>query len=133
MPYNWAAMHVLPTRDSGALFLASFMNKTTGIRVIKMDKNGNVEIPENLSYKFRVSDYNIYPNPANTKLNITKGEQIKYATLKIFDINGKNILTQKLSDKNTMINVSALPNGIYFYKILDNNNNLETGKIIIAH
>jgi N-acetylneuraminic acid mutarotase len=63
---------------------------------------------------------NIYPNPANTILNLNfKGQQTGLATLIIMDITGREISTYKLSINNHQIttNVSFLSSGMYFINI----------------
>lgn len=67
------------------------------------------------------SKFNIYPNPAADRLNITGNAAIEL--LQIFDMNGKQLIIQKNS--NT-VDVSALPTGVYFVKF----NNKETIKFI---
>jgi hypothetical protein len=54
--------------------------------------------------------YRIYPNPANDKLFFN--EEISY--IEVFDVNGKNL---KNAVNTSQLNISDLPNGIYFIRI----------------
>ena len=70
---------------------------------------------------FRISNINVYPNPATEQLNfelLTKIHKIK-----IFDIQGKLLIEKKNTNS---INVMELNNGMYFYQI----NNKMVGKFI---
>lgn len=77
----------------------------------------------------------IFPNPATYKLNLTvilqEGET---ATLTIYDITGKLILSDTFNSDNEAkeISVSALSEGMYIYKVNVNNENVKQGKLIIT-
>lgn len=74
----------------------------------------------------------VYPNPAADKIHIEAPGDF-HGTIKIYDLQGKNIIGQPISNGAT-IPVSELANGIYFYLITDNENVItETNKIVIAH
>ena len=55
----------------------------------------------------------LYPNPANDKLYISE-KNYAVNSMEIFDVNGKSI---KSITKNSSVDVSNLPNGIYFIRI----------------
>jgi len=58
------------------------------------------------------------PNPAIDKLLINYSETIKSATtVSVFNFQGEKIVSQKLSDIQTIMNVTNLPSGIYFIEI----------------
>ncbi len=69
---------------------------------------------------------NIYPNPFNSKIEISVEEDIK--EIKIFDILGKEILTNLQTTNQKIININQLENlktGLYIVKIIT-----VSGKII---
>ena len=70
----------------------------------------------------------IYPNPANTILNIANNYQLN--TYKIIDNSGKIIQTGNIS--NNQISISAIPNGMYYLQ-LESKTNRTTKKLLIAH
>jgi hypothetical protein len=74
----------------------------------------------------------IFPNPAPNQgyLNVvsaTDGE----AYFMLYDVLGKQVLTQKLEDVNVQIPLIGLSKGIYFFKIQDGDAYLGEGKVII--
>ncbi|MEM7550548.1 MAG: choice-of-anchor D domain-containing protein [Bacteroidota bacterium] len=64
-------------------------------------------------------DLTIYPNPSSQILNIQQQYLSKDAEWRIFNIEGKSMMSGPLSE-NTQINVSVLPAGIYNFVIEDN-------------
>ena len=70
---------------------------------------------------------NIYPNPAKNNIyisNIKENTQIK-----IYDINGKKLLENKISNKEK-IDISSLSKGVYQIKF-ENTNFYETRKLVV--
>ena len=63
------------------------------------------------------SSINIYPNPSDDIINI-EIENIKNATLEIYNLGGKLIFSKKLHSKLEKIDVSDFPDGIYIVKIM---------------
>lgn len=95
-----------------------------------------VQIPESLQYdtNFRYSiviGYNtglrqwqtsppmvVYPNPANTEVNIELGSAIKEdGIIRIMDLNGRVVRTEKLSAYQTKIQTADLSKGMYMLEV----------------
>jgi len=81
---------------------------------------------ETLSKKDLSQNINVYPNPVSNKLYIQKDVSVVAASL--YDINGKKI--KSLDGQKNEYDLSFLKNGIYFIKIMSENN-LFCTKIII--
>ncbi|MBX3165661.1 MAG: T9SS type A sorting domain-containing protein [Bacteroidetes bacterium] len=75
----------------------------------------------------------VYPNPANGMLNVESPLTPKGGTVTIFDVLGKNILSQQLELKNGKgeIDVSELMNGIYTLKFTDSKKRSAVKKLVI--
>jgi hypothetical protein len=75
----------------------------------------------------------VYPNPTSHSLYINqKNINSKYEDYEITDLQGRTKQSGKLSSL-TKIDVSMLPDGIYFFNIKIGNANLETYKITIIN
>ncbi|MFY9243418.1 MAG: T9SS-dependent M36 family metallopeptidase [Polaribacter sp.] len=62
--------------------------------------------------------FKVYPNPTNSYINISLVNEIKNATIAIYDINGRQVYFKKSDLKGTeIINTEILSNGIYILKI----------------
>lgn len=73
-----------------------------------------------------ISSFAIYPNPTSDKINIQGIRNIK--TIEIFSILGKKI---EISTTNlTTVDVRSLKNGIYFLKVIDDQNRSAIRKFI---
>lgn len=72
----------------------------------------------------REQKFNIFPNPASEKIQImngnTKGE------FKIYDIYGKIVLTEAITEPAQTINIIPLKPGIYIWKMGD-----RKGKMVV--
>jgi hypothetical protein len=56
--------------------------------------------------------------------------QYKYSLFRLFDINGKLVITQNITGNSAIINTDFLPSGTYIYKITGENGLYESGKWI---
>jgi len=81
---------------------------------------------ETLSKKDLSQNINVYPNPVSNKLYIQKDVSVVAASL--YDINGKKI--KSLDGQKNEYDLSFLKNGIYFIKIITENNLFCTKSII---
>jgi len=68
-------------------------------------------VPISSTRKLNKSQINIYPNPANTIINIITNEKLSSVT--ILNQTGQTILKEQ---KNT-IDIAHLPSGIYFIQV----------------
>ncbi|MEO8086689.1 MAG: T9SS type A sorting domain-containing protein [Bacteroidota bacterium] len=70
----------------------------------------------------------IFPNPSNHNIKISSGETLDH--ISICNLQGENILNLTSDKKETSIDVSRLPKGIYFIKVIAAGNST-TQKLII--
>lgn len=70
----------------------------------------------------------IYPNPASTTLNVAGAES---ATVEIYDLLGKLLLTQNNITATESIQISALPTGTYLVKITQDGA-VKTDKLVVT-
>ena len=59
---------------------------------------------------------NLYPNPTSKYLNIGTSEETVVSFVEIIDIQGKLVMSTKVSGGSTEIDVSNLPAGNYIIK-----------------
>ena len=65
-------------------------------------------------------DVLVYPNPAVNVLNVTLNSNELF-DLTITDLNGKNILTESVSNMSNMVDISNLSSGMYLLRIANSN------------
>ena len=69
-----------------------------------------------------------YPNPGKDVLNIRTG--LQDARVEVYDMNGRMVYRQEMTENVTSINVEGWPSGAYVWKVFSGNNEAETGKWI---
>jgi len=74
----------------------------------------------------------VYPNPAKNSITFEFSEDINTnVQIIIYDIFGKEVIHRDFSQKKLFnMDISSLANGIYFYKIIKNNEILNNDKLI---
>jgi|JI8StandDraft_1071087.scaffolds.fasta_scaffold17232_2 hypothetical protein len=134
------------TPDKGFLLTGEYHNRFGQLSngawwqkaaLLKLDSNGcftpgcnatdniiNMKVPKNICM--------VYPNPANTYLQIECPKDFYGWGISILDIDGKEVL--KSQEAKHRISTSHLPNGIYSVQLTKKNQyHHETHKIIIKH
>ncbi|GEM_PF-1411760 len=74
------------------------------------------------------SRVNAYPNPGKDELNIRTA--LQNAHVEIYDLSGKLIHKQQITDNITPINTTSWPSGTYIWKVIANGKEAESGKWI---
>ncbi len=74
----------------------------------------------------------ISPNPFSNFTNITINDasELKKATLLIYNSYGTVVMTAPISKQTISITANQLSAGVYFFKIVDNNKTIQTGRLI---
>jgi len=73
----------------------------------------------------RANDINLYPNPANTNINIESANNY-IRSVTIYDATGKEVYSlENLNTQNQSIPVGSLPSGIYIVKLETDNGSYE--------
>jgi len=75
-----------------------------------------------------VHDAIVYPNPGSNYLKVRIAVQHKQSVFKLFDMNGRLVLTKNIEGKTAQINTTLLKTGTYVYTITNNNGLNEKGK-----
>jgi hypothetical protein len=74
---------------------------------------------------------NVYPNPTSNLITLEVGNyEINKLTYKLFDVNGKLLITNSIIGKKTNIPMDKLASANYFLKVTTGNKNIATFKIL---
>ena len=74
------------------------------------------------------SRVNAYPNPGKEVLNIRTG--LKDARVEVYDMSGRMVYGQVITENVTSINTKEWPSGTYVWKVIANGKEAESGKWI---
>ena len=123
------------TIPAGALTGSTRMRVIMQYDKIPPSMCGNFDYGEVEDYTVNISSskslaggLTIYPNPAQSEINIFAQDVENNSTLQIFSITGAMVKEINVNNENIKINISDLPAGIYNVKI--NSNTVQTGRFI---
>ncbi|MEL0651066.1 leucine-rich repeat domain-containing protein [Algibacter sp. TI.3.09] len=103
----------VPSEEAKAAYEATDVWKEFGTIMVSITLSAN-NIEQAL-------DFNIYPNPTNGLITM-KSKQLNNASVNVYDLNGRVLLTKNISGTSSEINVSKLSSGIYLLKVKVENN-----------
>jgi hypothetical protein len=62
----------------------------------------------------------MYPNPAHKNVTLKLSESIQNGIVEVFDLSGKNVMTERINSEQHTLNVSQLENGFYLVQVKSN-------------
>jgi len=113
---------------------ASIMN-STGLHIDAKTHFAAYDPCSNLSSVQTISEpsteISVYPNPVTYQSTLAFNKEVKNATVRIFDLLGKEIKTISFSGKQMPLDKAELKNGVYFVQVIFEKENTSTVKILI--
>jgi hypothetical protein len=73
----------------------------------------------------------VYPNPTSDLLHGRTAA--KNAVFELYDLSGKKLISKSLANLITPVNIENIVEGTYVWSVVQQNNLIETGKIIKAN
>ena len=64
--------------------------------------------------------FSVFPNPAQTIINVKADKKLLGSAYVIYDNTGKLVLTGKINSENTVIELGDLSNGVYLFSVGEN-------------
>lgn len=83
-----------------------------------------------LEINYTFNQLTIYPNPANSTINVKVDKGLEQSILNIYNSLGEVIITTYLNNDIQSININNLSKGIYIINIISNNKLLKSGRFI---
>ena len=77
-----------------------------------------------------IATVTLYPNPTHTSVNVVLGDNVRATDIRLFNAFGQLISTTDVNSSVTAIDLSQLPNGIYFVQIFNSGELVTTGKVV---
>ena len=130
--YSWSngansgTISVNPTVTTVYTVLGTDANGCAGSAALQLTVSWCTDIKESTELNNIVK---LYPNPTTGKI-IILNESINTLKINITDIRGKLILSETLGSGKQEINISEKTEGVYFFKILKDNQEIGNGKLI---
>ena len=84
------------------------------------------------SYNLGSEIVSVYPNPFTSSLHIVlnNSSQINKVEFKMYNVLGEEVLNTNVTMELKTIETNSFPTGIYFYKMIENNKTIQSGKLI---
>ena len=81
-----------------------------------------------------IASLKLYPNPNNGEFTFTYEVISENAVLSIYDVMGKLLNEYQLDNEKEFlrINENSLEEGLYFYRVIDNNQEKQFGRFVIT-
>ena len=79
----------------------------------------------------QLTSVNVFPNPANNQLFVNANDYAQ-VSIKLYNIMGV-LVADKIVVNNNSLDISNFANGVYTYKVYNNDTELKVGKLIITH
>jgi hypothetical protein len=132
------------TADSGKTWIKEMRIPNVAVHEIKMREDrvlfvythgrGMWYIPLSNSVSAKTAnkepEVKVYPNPVSDQIQISLTGTVKNASVSIFDASGKQVYSSRLMDNSMQIPVSDYKNGLYFVKII-NNQESKISKVLV--
>jgi hypothetical protein len=100
--------------DTGITYVDNFIFEPTAIEVV--NRQGNIGIS---------------PNPVTTETKLRLDGKVSLpAKLVLYDVTGRTLYEKEILKREVNISREGLQNGIYFLKLVDNNHNIYTTKLV---
>lgn len=75
--------------------------------------------------------YSVYPNPTNSTINLkVENRNLDKLSYHLYDNNGRLLLNKKITSIENVIPMGDFESAVYFIKIIENSEELQTIKII---
>ena len=100
-------------------------NLSFSIVIVAPEDNPGDGIGEN-----SLSTVTLFPNPTHSSVNVELGEGVRATDIRLFNTFGQLISTTSVNGTVTTIDLSKLPNGIYFVQIFNDGKLITTGKVV---
>jgi len=128
---NYSCRQVIATRDGGCLATGTYYDwrnnpiMEADIMLLKFDNSGGL-ITGISNPEAKLCSVLVYPNPGNEKLCIKS--VLKNLNFELYNANGQTVVSQPVNNGTTTVNTSALPAGMYFYRFMNKDKMVESGK-----
>lgn len=125
--------YVFPEDETSFPLLFAYGNNTLNLSYHGSGRGGTVANTTLSNDRFEAIEisFDLYPNPTSEELNISfsNNQIVENSNLEVYNVLGKRVYTQPISNLKTKINVGHWDTGIYLIKI-NNSNSTQTKRFI---
>jgi alpha-glucosidase len=78
---------------------------------------------------YKEFEVSIFPNPTKDLLNIHFDKNKGEVSFKLYDLNGRLLIAQKLSSNQSVVSLEKVPQGLYIYEV-SSGEKVRRGKVV---
>ncbi len=105
----------------------TYLNTCENVKSLESSKR----IAQTTDNADQLTSVNVFPNPANNQLFVNTNDYAQ-VNIKLYNIMGI-LVADKTVINNNSLDISNFANGVYTYKVYNNDAELKVGKLIITH
>lgn len=124
---NFSGSSVTITADNSCLVANSFNDLTSSLKVSAAGTVTATSAKPQAGLVSSITGIRIFPNPVLNELQISSGEDLTGALIKVYDFSGREVL--QVRNTNNRLNVSRLSAGVYTLTIIKNGK-ITTGRFV---
>jgi glucose/arabinose dehydrogenase len=141
---DFCASKIMSLTDDGTLTVSPTIPGLSYLTTFGEDVNGELYVAAQGGIVYRIVDatlginsfaengLSLYPNPAKSEVSITNTSNKILSQFRLYDLSGKLLLEQKMSDlATTTINTGALQSGLYVATVEDVSGAKFSSKLVI--
>lgn len=116
-------------QGDGKLIIAGDFTSYNGVgrnRIARINGDNQLNTSD-----FEKNNIVIYPNPCTGIFNLHIIDISGVKKIDVFTLLGQKIFSKDITDKETSINISNQPKGVYLYKVFNENDYVKSGKLIL--
>ncbi|MBL0328360.1 MAG: SBBP repeat-containing protein [Bacteroidetes bacterium] len=110
----------------------------SGTGIVYLTSAGNTDFfvqklsqpPTGINEATNSNDISIYPNPNNGTFNISFASQIKNASIEVYNSLGSLVYKEEIANQENSIELSNQANGLYFVKVMSENEIVGIRKVV---
>jgi len=106
---------------------------TSYYRLKQTDFDGKFVFSNLVAVYFKKTlNFDIYPNPFSASTNITINviSQINSVEFRLYNVLGEEVINTTINKQTNTLETVNLSSGIYFYKVVDNDKIIQSGKLV---
>ena len=126
---SWDIPNSIDLDENGNIYVSgtTIDQNSSGILTIKY--SSTVGINENDLHQYQTLD--VSPNPFTYSFSLKSKNKFNNANFQMFDVTGKLVLEiSDINENNIVVQRGQLKNGLYFFRIIENNEVIANGKVI---
>lgn len=127
---------IIASNDGGCIIAGTrydYQNVTEeelDIHILKLNSEGLLVGTNDIHPSIKMQEALVFPNPGTKYLKVRIATQYKQSTFELYDMFGRQILSQQITGKWAEVSTDHLSSGAYIYKIYNGEGLHESGKWI---